>query len=104
MGFVEHHQIPARCIQKAFDACRALQGVYAGNQQVMLGEGVGLHHPTESTIYINFKTSYSRSSPAKGYDGLIFDYFITGGTVSLNPVTIQSGYSDHNPVSSTIEL
>ena len=70
----------------------------------ILGEGVGLHHPTESTIYSNFKTSYSRSSPANGYDGLIFDYFITGGTVSLNPVTIQSDYSDHNPVSSTIEL
>lgn len=73
-------------------------------RQYILGDSLELHHSTEPTIYIDFKTAHSRSSPSKGYEGLIFDYFISGGTVSLKPVTIQSPYSDHNPVSSTIEL
>ena len=42
MGFVEHHQIPPRRVQQALDARRPLQRVDAGDQPVMLGEGVGL--------------------------------------------------------------
>jgi len=61
-------------------------------------------YPSDPTIYIDFKTSKSQSSPAKGYEGLVFDYFITGGNLRMDPVTIQSPYSDHNPVSSKIDL
>ena len=42
VGFVEHHQIPARGIQQTLDASRALQGVDACDQAVVLGEGIGL--------------------------------------------------------------
>ena len=42
MRFVENHQIPTRRIQQALDARRALQGVDAGDQSVVLGESVGL--------------------------------------------------------------
>jgi len=42
VGFVEHHQIPTRRIQQTLDTRRALQGVDAGDQAVVLGEGIGL--------------------------------------------------------------
>lgn len=42
MRFVKHHQIPAWRIQQALDTGRALQGVDAGNQPVVFGEGIGL--------------------------------------------------------------
>ncbi len=42
MGFVEHHQVPARCVQQTLDSSRTLQGVDAGDQAVVFGERVGL--------------------------------------------------------------
>ena len=63
-----------------------------------------VYSPTDPTIYINFKTSKSKSTPSDGYEGLIFDYFITSNNVKMNPLTISSPYSDHNPVSSKIEF
>ncbi|MCY1557956.1 hypothetical protein D9M68_948510 [compost metagenome] len=42
MRFIKHHQIPTRRVQEALDARWALQGVDAGDQSVVLGEGVGL--------------------------------------------------------------
>ena len=61
-----------------------------------------VYYPEDPTIYIDFKTSKSKSSLSSGYEGLIFDYFITSENVKMNPVTLQSSYSDHNPVSSKI--
>jgi len=63
-----------------------------------------IYHPQDPTIYIDFKTSKSKSSPSTGYEGLVFDYFITSENVKMNPITLQSPYSDHNPVSSKIEF
>ena len=40
MGFIEHHQIPMRRIQQALDTGRALLCVDAGDQPVVLGEGI----------------------------------------------------------------
>ena len=42
MGFVEDDQVPARRVEQALDARRPLQRVDAGDQPVVLGEGVGL--------------------------------------------------------------
>ena len=56
-----------------------------------------IYHPDDPTIFIDFFTSHTRSQPEKGYEPLIFDYFIS--TINLGkPVTISSEYSDHNPV------
>jgi len=40
--FVEYHQIPAWRVQQAFDSCRALEGVDARDQPVVLSESIGL--------------------------------------------------------------
>jgi endonuclease/exonuclease/phosphatase family metal-dependent hydrolase len=61
-----------------------------------------VYHPSDPTIYIDFSTGHSQSNKALGYDGLTFDYFFTTKDISLSPVTIESDYSDHNPVESVI--
>lgn len=58
-------------------------------------------YPTDPTIFIDFKTGHSQSTKKKGYEGLIFDYFITKG-LNLKTTIIKSLYSDHNPVSAII--
>lgn len=68
-------------------------------------DSIHLYYPKNPTIYIDFKTSHSKSKKDKGYEGLIFDYFITNKNISLYPITIDNdSYSDHNPVSSKIKL
>jgi endonuclease/exonuclease/phosphatase family metal-dependent hydrolase len=59
-----------------------------------------IYYPDEPTIYINFSTSHARSDFKKGYEPLIFDYFISKDIKMKLPKTIESDYSDHNPVSS----
>ena len=62
-----------------------------------------IYHPDDPTIFIDFFTAHTKSQPEKGYDPLIFDYFIS--TIKLaKPVTIQSEYSDHNPVHSFFQI
>jgi len=61
-------------------------------------------YPQYPTIYIDFKTGKSVSNHKSGYEGLIFDYFITNITDISNVQTINYDYSDHNPVSGFIEL
>lgn len=64
-----------------------------------------VHHPTNPTIYINFKNAHSKSTPGEKYVGLIFDYFISGGGCSkVEANTIVDLYSDHNPVSGLINF
>jgi endonuclease/exonuclease/phosphatase family metal-dependent hydrolase len=66
-----------------------------------------LYYPKKSTIYINFTTGATQYESKLGYEGLIFDYFITkniNNNIHLSPITIDSSYSDHNPVSSSINL
>ena len=60
--------------------------------------------PQDPTIYIDFKTGKSISNHKSGYEGLIFDYFITNKINISNVQTINNNYSDHNPVSGFIEL
>lgn len=58
-------------------------------------------YPETPSIYTNFTTSHTRSTKKLGYDGLIFDYFITSKSMNLGKVeVIPSDYSDHNPVAS----
>jgi len=57
------------------------------------------NYPSEPTIYIDFKTGLTLSSPKDGYDKLIFDFFITKKCTVIKPNTIPNNYSDHNPVS-----
>ena len=62
-----------------------------------------IYHPDDPTIFIDFFTSHTRSQPEKGYDPLIFDYFIS--TIDLDkPLTIPSDYSDHNPVRTFFQI
>jgi endonuclease/exonuclease/phosphatase family metal-dependent hydrolase len=62
-----------------------------------------IYYPDDPTIFIDFFTSHTRSQPEKGYDPLIFDYFIS--TIDLDkPVTIPSEYSDHNPVRAFFQI
>lgn len=62
-----------------------------------------IYHPDDPTIFIDFFTSHTRSRPEKGYDPLIFDYFIS--TIDLDkPLTIPSDYSDHNPVRTFFQI
>lgn len=63
---------------------------------------LNIHYPIEPTIYIDFKTSMTNSSFKHGYEGLIFDYFITSDNFKLQPITIANNFSDHNPVCSNI--
>jgi endonuclease/exonuclease/phosphatase family metal-dependent hydrolase len=64
-----------------------------------------LLHPNESTIFINFTTSHTRCTKKLGYDGLTFDYFFASKSVKMSPPrVVPCDYSDHNPVSATIEL
>ena len=65
---------------------------------------LSLWHPVKPTIYINFSTGHSQSNRQFGYDGLVFDYFFTSKDIEMEPVTIESPYSDHNPVESDIKL
>ena len=62
-----------------------------------------IYHPDDPTIFIDFFTSHTRSQPEKGYEPLIFDYFIS--TIDLDkPLTIPSDYSDHNPVRTFFQI
>jgi endonuclease/exonuclease/phosphatase family metal-dependent hydrolase len=62
---------------------------------------LNVYYPTEPTIYIDFKTSKSQSMRAEGYEGMVYDYFIAN-RVEVEAKTVQTGYSDHNPVSGRI--
>ena len=42
VSLVEYHQVPARCGQQPLYACRALECVNAGDEPIVLGEGVSL--------------------------------------------------------------
>ena len=58
-----------------------------------------VYYPDHPTIYINFTTSHTRPTGKKGYDGMIFDYFIVSKHIQLDkPKVIHCPYSDHNPV------
>jgi len=61
------------------------------------------NYPSDPTIYIDFKTGYTLSSPKDGYDKLIFDFFITKKCTIIELNTIPNNYSDHNPVSGLLE-
>jgi endonuclease/exonuclease/phosphatase family metal-dependent hydrolase len=64
-----------------------------------------ISYPNDPTIYINLSTSHSSSKNIRGYEQFIFDYFISSkGLKVRDPVVISSNYSDHNPVSSIIEM
>ena len=58
-----------------------------------------IFYPIDATIYIDFKTSKTSNIKKQGYESLIFDYFLSNINMK-RPVTIQSQYSDHNPVKS----
>lgn len=64
---------------------------------------INLYYPLDPTIYMNLKTGHSVNKKERGYEGFIFDYFITKD-VSLDPETVPHTYSDHNPVRSLIKL
>lgn len=60
-----------------------------------------IHYPETPSIYTNFTTSHTRCTKKLGYDGLIFDYFITSKSIHFEKVQVIScDYSDHNPVAS----
>ncbi len=62
-----------------------------------------LYHPDQPSIYINFTTSHTWNCERKGYEPLIFDYFIS--TIQLDkPNVIPSDYSDHNPVETKFKM
>jgi exonuclease III len=64
-----------------------------------------ISYPSDPTIYINLSTSHSINKSKKGYEQFIFDYFMSSrGLKVREPVVISSDYSDHNPVSSIIEI
>ena len=64
-----------------------------------------ISYPSDPTIYINLSTSHSINKSKKGYEQFIFDYFMSSrGLKVREPVVISSDYSDHNPVSSIIEM
>jgi endonuclease/exonuclease/phosphatase family metal-dependent hydrolase len=64
-----------------------------------------IYNSNKPTIYIDFKTGNTQSNKKKGYEGLIFDYFITktGDNIINNVRTIYSNYSDHNMVSAILD-
>lgn len=60
-----------------------------------------ISYPDQPTIYTNFTTSHTRCTKKLGYDGLIFDYFISSKTFKLSKAeVVECDYSDHNPVGS----
>jgi endonuclease/exonuclease/phosphatase family metal-dependent hydrolase len=65
-----------------------------------------LYRPPNPTIYIKYTKSGNEidtSSLYKPYfKPFIFDYFITSGVLLLNTYTLETNYSDHLPVYSTI--
>lgn len=64
-----------------------------------------MYYPCHPTIYINFTTSHTRPTCKKGYDGMIFDYFIVSEQIVLTePKVINYPYSDHNPVETTFKF
>lgn len=64
-----------------------------------------LKAPEVPTIFINFTTSHTRCTKKLGYDGLIFDYFITSKSVEMRPPKVlDCDYSDHNAVSTSFDL
>lgn len=58
-----------------------------------------IFYPIEPTIYIDFKTSKTSNIKKRGYESLVFDYFLSNINMK-QPITIKSQYSDHNPVKS----
>ena len=58
--------------------------------------------PKEPTVFIDFTKGSTSSSRKDGYDGMIFDYFISSNVQLEEPTVIYSSYSDHNPVVSKI--
>ena len=60
------------------------------------------YSPKEPTVFIDFTKGSTSSSRKDGYDGMIFDYFISSNVQLEEPTVIYSSYSDHNPVISKI--
>lgn len=62
-----------------------------------------VHAPTEPTIYLDFRSGDSRSSPSEGYEGRTFDYFFSPLRCSP-PSVLRSDFSDHRPVETLISF
>lgn len=60
--------------------------------------------PTDPSIYINFHSGDTQSTPRKGYQGRTLDYFISPTISCTSPRVITSQFSDHNPVQTMISL
>ena len=64
-------------------------------------------YPKEPTIYFNLKSGYTQSHYKPGYEPFIFDYFITNIKNEIyvcDVKTIPNPYSDHNPVSCSLDF
>jgi endonuclease/exonuclease/phosphatase (EEP) superfamily protein YafD len=64
---------------------------------------LAVHAPAEPTIYLDFRSGHSRSSPSEGYEGRVFDYFVSSLRCSP-PAVIRSDFSDHRPVETLISF
>ena len=60
------------------------------------------YSPKDPTVFIDFTKGSTSSSRKDGYEGMIFDYFISSNVQLEHPTVIYSSYSDHNPVTSKI--
>ena len=68
---------------------------------VMLQHNIA-YSPKDPTVFIDFTKGSTSSSRKDGYEGMIFDYFISSNVQLEEPTVIYSSYSDHNPVTSKI--
>lgn len=61
-----------------------------------------INSPKDPTVFIDFTKGSTSSSRKDGYEGMLFDYFISSNVQLEQPTVIYSSYSDHNPVTSKI--
>lgn len=97
-------------LQELLEYCRGLSEDYIVggdfnidiNVSNKLIESGTPYFPKDPTVFIDFSKGSTSSHSKDGYEGMIFDYFITSNVRLEEPTTLYSSYSDHNPVISKI--
>jgi endonuclease/exonuclease/phosphatase family metal-dependent hydrolase len=97
-------------LQELLEYCRSLSEDYivGGDFNIDINVSKPLikdcipYFPKDPTVFIDFSKGSTSSHSKEGYEGMVFDYFITSNVPLDTPTVINSNYSDHNPVTTKI--